>query len=363
VLSPGALKNPLVLLANYFFDSIPQDVFRLEGGDLACCTVTLTSSQREPDRSDPAMLRRLSIDFEPRGCPADYYHDPELDALLSGYCRSLVDTYLLFPCAAIRALRSLSTLAGGRLLLLTGDTAQVLEQDLDRRSAPDIRIHGSFSMRVNYHTLGQWARGRGGRYMHTAHRQAQIAVCALVLGEHPSEFPETRLAFAEAVERAGPDEFFLIKCGVEKNSPALDLEELLAYLRLSAWDPRLFLDVFPVLLEKAPAAAPRWQEEICHAVEAVGENYYHLGEERDLPFSLGVLLYRLGRVARALHFFECSLSLYGSSTAALYNAAMCSLHLGDIPAASERTRLALEIDPGFEPVKKLRLQIQKLTNP
>ena len=34
MLSPESVRNPLVLIANYFFDSIPQDAFHVEGGQL-----------------------------------------------------------------------------------------------------------------------------------------------------------------------------------------------------------------------------------------------------------------------------------------------------------------------------------------
>lgn len=45
--------NPFILIANYFFDSIPQDSFVIENEQLCQNLLTLYGSQPEPDLSDP----------------------------------------------------------------------------------------------------------------------------------------------------------------------------------------------------------------------------------------------------------------------------------------------------------------------
>jgi hypothetical protein len=45
--NPGTVRNPLIVLANYFFDSIPQDAFYTEGGRLYESLVTVTSPNQE----------------------------------------------------------------------------------------------------------------------------------------------------------------------------------------------------------------------------------------------------------------------------------------------------------------------------
>ena len=44
VLEPGAIANPVVLVANYLFDSIPQDLFSVEDGEIFAVTVSSCST-------------------------------------------------------------------------------------------------------------------------------------------------------------------------------------------------------------------------------------------------------------------------------------------------------------------------------
>jgi tetratricopeptide (TPR) repeat protein len=362
-LAPGSLANPLILAANYFFDSLPQDVFRVEGGRLQECLVTLTSPQPEPDPTNPEVLKRVSIRFDSQPCRQAYYGDAELDALLDHYRAQLSRSYLIFPHEGIRCLRALAGLSGGRALLLSGDSGVRSLEEWEGRGAPDVRIHGSFSMHVNYHAIGMYTLTRGGQYDATAHRPSYLTVCACVLGERAGGWPETRLAYTEAVERGGPDDFFLLKNGIEKHYAAYTLEELLAYLRISGWDGRLFLDCYLALLEKAPQAGMAAQAALAQAIDEIWKNYYHLGEERDLPFEAGVLLYKLDRLGEAQAFFERSLALYGRSPSTLYNVAMVLARRGRTGQASARVKEALAIEPDFGPARALLAQLKRKRGP
>ena len=358
-LTPGALANPLVLIANYFFDSLPQDAFHFEDHTLAECQVSLVSTQPEPDPSDPAVLPRLTIRFQSSPCRPDYYQDPALDDILDHYRARLAASYLVFPAQGIRCLRHLADLAGGRLLLLSGDTALSQLEQWEGHGAPDIRMHGSFSIEVNYHAIGQYVQSQGGQYLSPDHPASYLTVCAFALGGSPTGFAETRLAYAEAVQRGGPDDFFLMKSGLEKNYTTLNLDELLAYLRFSGWDGRLFLDCFPALLAQAPAASPAAQDELARVLEQLWRNYYHLDEERDLPFNAGVLLFKLGRAAQAQTFFERSQATYGPSAATHYNLATCCVQQRKPHTALSHVKAALALDPTFEPALALYEHLQK----
>ncbi|MBC6421522.1 MAG: hypothetical protein GDA43_09875 [Hormoscilla sp. SP5CHS1] len=58
------MKNPVVVLANYFFDSIPQDCFYIKDGQLYESLVTLSTPQAEPELDDPALLDRVQISYK-----------------------------------------------------------------------------------------------------------------------------------------------------------------------------------------------------------------------------------------------------------------------------------------------------------
>ena len=357
--APGDLKNPLVILANYFFDSLPQDAFHVENGRLQECLIKLTSKQAEPDPTATDVLPRLMIHFKTQeGDQTEYYHDPDLDTILDQY-RVLENSYLLFSADAIRLLRGLIRLAGGRMLLLSGDFGVCSVKEWDHNGAPDIRIHGSISMEVNFHALGAFVKNQGGRFFDPGIHSQFLTVCAFVLGESPNGYPEMGLAYTEAVERGGPNDFFLLKRGMEKNYPALSIDETLAFLRFSGWDAHLFLDCFSSLLEKLPSANAHEQEELLRAMDQLWNNYFHLGEESDLPFNIGVVLFRLGQPGDALAFFQRSLEYYGPSQLTLYNIALCLTQQRKYTLAWARVKQALAIDPEYEPALILAEELKK----
>ncbi len=100
VLAPGTLANPLVLVANYFFDSVPQDAFYFSGGAVLESRVSLVSTQEENDPADPALLGRLRLEYERRPVTGPYCGEPALDALLEEYRRGVSGTALAIPAAA-----------------------------------------------------------------------------------------------------------------------------------------------------------------------------------------------------------------------------------------------------------------------
>jgi tetratricopeptide (TPR) repeat protein len=356
VLVPGAVKNPVVLLANYFFDSIPQDCFGIRDGQLGEGLLTIISSQPESDLGDPALLERIEIAYENRPVPPDYdyYDDPDLNQILRTYQQRLDNTFLVFPLVALRCIRFFRDLAGDRLLLLSADRGYSREESLLNRGEPDINLHGSISMMVNYHAIGQYICNQGGLVLQTTHHHASLNVAAFLLGRFPQDAIETRLAFMEAIEKSGPDDFFSLKKGVEENYETLTLQQLLALLRLSGWDSNIFLSCFPVLLDLVDSASGVWQQELYRAIERVWDDYYPIGEEKDLAFCMGMLLYCMGYYAEALSYFQRSLQLYGPDPNTFYNMAMCHYGLRQLDTALNFVNRVLDLDPTFEAARAIQ---------
>ncbi|HEX7181516.1 MAG TPA: tetratricopeptide repeat protein [Thermoanaerobaculia bacterium] len=354
VLSPQTLRNPLIVLANYVFDGIPQDVFSVRGGQLHECLLTLTAPEGEPDLEDPGLLERIEASWEEHTAPDTYYGDPELDRILQEYAEGLDNTTFLFPCAAIRCVRHLARLSDNRLLLLSGDKGYSREELLAERGEPALAFHGSFSMMVNYHALGRWFVHQGGELLNTTHLHSSLVIVAGLLGTPPGGLIETRLAFGDAIERMGPDDFFELKKSVERGYDELSLEGLLAWLRLSGWDSHILLGCFPALIKQVGEASDILRSEVYRAVHEIWKAYFPLRESQDLPFHLGVLLCEIQCYEDALPFFHQSIALYGPNPATVFNQGLCLFHLGNPEAALAHAERSLEGAPDFEPAQALR---------
>ena len=121
-LSPGSLHNPVVALANYVFDTLRQDAFRLVEGQLQEATVALytenTGAAAAGEGSvdgapalspadaeaaalnDPDIIRRLRCVWDYRLCSPEIYRNPHLQTMLRAYCARMRNASLLVPIGA-----------------------------------------------------------------------------------------------------------------------------------------------------------------------------------------------------------------------------------------------------------------------
>lgn len=213
-------------------------------------------------------------------------------------------------------------------------------------------------MMVDYQIVGEYCRQLGGHVIHPAHRHESLNVSAFLFGDVPGGFVETRQAYAEAVEKFGPDDFFTLKEGVARVYESFSLGQLLAFLRLSGWDYKRFMECLPVIKERLPEAPDAQRQELDEAVRRVWDAYLPIGEEEDLAFQIGTLLLEMESHAGALEFLQQSVNLYGAETGTVYNMAVCCHGLGRTGDALVYVNQALELDPEFDAARALRIKLQ-----
>ena len=307
----GELANPLVVIANYVFDSVPADAFAVAAGALEECLVDV--------------LDDLTLMYARRAVEPGHYGDADLDGLLEHYRTSLDDTVFTLPLAALNTLRMFKRLANDRLLLLAADKALSTEEALGYREEPQPARHGgAFSLMVNFHALGHYARGHGGEMFHGGDRHAAIDVGAVVFGPHT----ETRAAYEDAIERFGPGDLAILSEGVENAADQLSVEAIVALLRLGGWDASTLHNVLAALLDQAAGADPATQEDLRHALFETYDRHFSVPGDPDLPFAIGLLLlFELQDYEDAIEFFEASLEEHGHDPATEKNIALCEAEL------------------------------------
>jgi hypothetical protein len=294
LLTPQQLRNPPIVLCNYFFDSIPNDAFRVKNGQLQECRVTLRMPAAEaPDPSDPALLDRLHVqlDYRPLAADGAYYTEPLWNEQLAAYARALPDTHFLFPVGPLRCLRWLAELGGERLLLLAADKGYDHIEQIHGYQNLALTQHGSFSLPVNFHALAAVATGytvlRGPR------RESQLKILGLCRGSAPA-WPETALAFADHIARSHPSDRHCILSSAVMPAMEQPLGYLLSLLRLSEYDPWFVLKYQETFAAEVGLAPPALLPELCADLARVWANYFPLGDRQDLPGALARILRRAG---------------------------------------------------------------------
>ena len=360
-LDRGGLGNPLVAIANYAFDSIRQDAFAVQDGQLLECRLVLSAPAEAAKRytdGDGSSLDALHIahDYHPVELP--YYHEEPLDSLLEDYRRELGSGHVLLPIHALRSLRALAALSRRGLMLLSGDMGYNHLDDLRGAGPPQATRHGSVAFKVAYHAIGRCVENLGGLARQPRLSASSLAVNAFFLGFAEADLGATLTACDEALEGLGPDGYFVLKGQLDEHRAELSFDQILAYLKLSRWDASTLQICMPRLLEIATEGLATPQKEALRlVVERTWAGYFRLGDRRDLAFDLGTLLVAAGLHSAAPDYFEYSRQHYGEHSATYFNLALCLAREERWDEALSTCRRALELDAGNHGAADLRRQI------
>jgi hypothetical protein len=304
-IGPGALANPLVVVANYLFDVIPQDAFTRRGGVLHESLVSITVKDGcdiDAPRVEP--FEGFTFRYAHRPAPGSVYPERDLELALQDCAASLAEgETFLFPSAGLRCLSRLAELARGRLLLLLADRDH-REDAYTEEGHPEMAVHRAVSFSVSFRAVASFVRVRGGSVLAPDHRPPGLRVSAFTLGFTAG--PETRLAFERSVERSTPSDLMLVREMLEPIAARLATEDVLALLRLSRDDPRVLGDLLPVLAARVGSLLPETRREVLAAIVRAWDNHFELGEPRDLALEIGRVLEVMGEAPLAFVFFERS---------------------------------------------------------
>jgi tetratricopeptide (TPR) repeat protein len=338
------VRGPVAVLANYVLDGVPIDACQVEGGELFEARVLVSGDS----------LEDAELTYEIAPAAPDYYDDAELDGLLAEY-RELPSTAVRFPIAALRFLQR-ARAHGDGTLFLSADKGWVHADALLHRSLPSMAVHGSFSMAVNYHALARFTARAGGEalFASTSHNSLLVSAFLFDLPNHRL----TRRAFRSAVEQFGPDDFYQLKKAVDAQGELLSLDALVAFLRLSGPDPEVLRRRVPGLIERVEDASHEQLRALRRLIDQAWQAYLPLGEDRDLAFAIGTLLFRMDFVTEALVFFGRSVALHGPDPQTLYNHAVCYHRLDEDDKALEWAERALEARPEHEGAREIRVLLR-----
>lgn len=364
VLGEGSCEAPLIVIANYLFDSVPQDLFFIAEGTSRACHIALDIDDETAaaiDLDDPRdVLAHLQLTYHYAEAETSYA-EPWLQTILDRHAEEIEGSHVLMPSAGLRCLDHLRSFSKQGLMLLSVDMGQRDPSALDGRDPPQINRHGSVSMTVNYNAIGLWCENTGGSALFPSHPHSSIVTaCCLAVAE-PERYRETYAAFARSVDEVGPDAFFTISRHARRHIAEMSFDDILAYLRFSHFDAHLFTAWLPRVNELAPDLDPLERAALIDAIIQVWMRYYPIGESPDLAESMAALLYELDAYEPALELFAISAAIYGDHTGKLFNRAACLAGLGHDQEAIDLLDQVLVNDPDNDAASALRQDIMTET--
>lgn len=323
----GDLKQPIVSIANYFFDSIPNDLFHIQEEKTSVCSVALHSKIDPKVMETELLLKSLELSYEQELVKEQYYKSPIINEILNDYKSELKDTYLFFPEKSMICLNNLKALSTKGMMLLSMDKGYHDLKDIDNKGKPEIITHGSFSLWVNFQALSSYCKKLGGEVFFPTYSTFHLQLGCLLFLEDASKFQNTSAAYQRFVNDFGPDDYNSIKLLTYDNIADLSLMNLIALLRLSAYDSSLFLQILPRLKQVLKEVSHEERGRIAQTIQQVWRFYFDINEPKDLAISLAGIFFDLGYYEQALEYFEHSSDTKGMEADTCYNKILCYYQL------------------------------------
>lgn len=353
IIDAQSTTQPIVAIANYFFDSIPQDLFYFQGGTAQVPLVQLEGYAPASEQSAREQLEALEVSYQYETLTDTPYQHLLQKQLFRDYQHYLTDSHLLFPSIGIQCIDRLKDLSQEGLLLITADKAIHRIENWHYRSAPYIAKHGSFSLTANYHALKEHCRLSQGKTLFPTHPVASITIGTLLYLKKPQQHHEVITSYQQHVNDFGPDDYFSIKKHIEQQIPQLSTHDLLAYLRLSGYDARLFHQFLPRLHELVEEFTEDERFTVLQMAGRIWDGHYPLGETVDMAFEIGTLLLNLAFFQEALNFFHLSEKIYGKKTTVTFAKAAAYALNNHPQKAIDLLNELLHKDPLHRPAQEL----------
>jgi len=325
VLNQHTLKHPLIAFANYLFDSIPNDIFRVNNGELSEARTRLTIDEEKTKHNknlSNISLDDVDVDISFQTITDNVYNDPNIDSILLDYKQSLKDTNFYFPSTPITAIQRLMTMTNNQLLLISSDKGYSYLQEMEGRSTPRIVTHGSFSIMVNYHALGEFFKKSGGDCWHQKIRES-IKTSVFLIGDDFDKLPFTYRAIRNFIDDFGPGDFFNFHKHLGATKDSCSLKTIVSHMNFCHWDPRIFNLFIHKIIKEIRSANPVLVQALNEGVERLVHNVYEMPGIHEAYFNIGWFLHAVDRFEEALFYYRKVSKLHRQDFTIMYNMALC----------------------------------------
>ncbi len=359
-LDAKTLVNPLSIFANYIFDTVSQDSFSVENGKLYELKVSLSTEADNLQNNKPIDWQKITIDRHAHEIHGNYYNDPQLDSLLDAYKNNLIDTSFLIPIGAIRALNILKQLTADNFFLIASDKAYSEMAALENLAHPSFAFHGSFSMMVNFHAIGNYLLNSGGDFFPQSVRRG-IKTCVFSSGFRFSELPETPHAVKEYINGFSPADYFNYHRHMTDVVDKSDLDVLASHLQLSEWDPYIFSRMSSRIssIEEGDSDSIKF---LTNNMHKIAENYYYMPKSDCVLFEIGVFYHSIKNYEAAQGYYKQAEQYIGENFGLLYNMALCLHHLEKNTEALTYFRRSVELDTDSKEAKEWVSYLEKMSS-
>jgi hypothetical protein len=344
-LDDKSFENPVIVIANYFFDTLRHDAFRISGKELQETRISLYRDGGECNLIDPVKLEDLRIEEQFKKCNSAYYGDPKLDGILDYYRANLTDASVIFPIGSFRSINNILRLSKNRVVLLAADKGFTSTESRQIKGLWPQRFtaHGSISFDVNFNALERYFQALGGQAF--VEGGDHFSLCFFLGTTLTNKLESLSDYFTRAIaERDLVNSYYNLEALVHQ---ALRLEQtdgsclplFLSLVKTFAYEPVVFSIVFHTMETKLTQELNKVDEEmrlvLVQLFKRVWQNIYFFEENFSVLDGIFRCLFAMGCVDELLKLCEKSNTIFGPLTTILDHSALCHELLGNFEQSYE----------------------------
>lgn len=326
-ITQGTLDQVVIVIGNYFFDSIPQELYHIQDHKISSCHLELTSSNEGiQDQGKDIAFDDIQFRFE-EVAYASEYSESYLNDILNGYKDTIHNSHILFPNAGLRCIDQIKQFSKVGLMLLSMDKGFHLLSEIDNKPLPDFVTHGSFSFQVNYHAFEAYCHHYDGHASFPTGSNFHVELACLLCMPAATSYVDTIASYESHVNDFGPDDYY----GMTKNHyttmDKMSMRDMIYLIRFSAFDSVFFYNILPSFKKSITKISNKERVKIGECLRLIWDMYFNIKEPFDLAFELGGMFFDLGYYEDALSSFDHSIAGFGLNEDVSYNKALCFFQL------------------------------------
>ena len=353
-LKKDGTRTPLIILANYIFDTVTCDAFYINNHKTQELQLSLHTSADNMQDDKIIDDKKIKTTFQTKDIDINtYYQDEKINNILAFYQKNIEQSNVLIPVASLRSIAHLFDISQNDCMIISSDKGKTQLSEIDHIQEPHIAFHGSVSFSVNFDAITRYITQHQGEAYIPEPRRGIRTVLYLNAPQKLNQCPTLKQAIDQSIEGFSPADFFLCYRQFIENDNTPTLNTLNAQLAFCLFDAHVFKKLLPRILNAIVGANALAKNKLRDNLEKIANGFYLMPNCHDIFHSIAECYFAMNDYKLAEAYFTQSQLIFEDSDITLYNLSLCDIQLNNLSSAIERLNLAHSLNPNNTDVTNL----------
>jgi tetratricopeptide (TPR) repeat protein len=360
IIGRKSLKNPPIVIGNYFLDTISCDLLRFNNGEVSQADLSIRTNVDNYSNNMVKDLKALDISYSFSEFNEGKIANKDYLALISYYKKHIKDSTVIMPTTVFKIVDFFSrTNKENKAFFLFSDKGHVGLESLQLSQKPHFAFHGSFSLMVNFHALNLYYNIKKNSDVIVQDDGEGMSIIGFAANETYDNFGLFKNRFMKYANEFNVQNFMNLKNFYMDKIDTLSISEMVALLSLSNYDSKILLDIANHFVQKLSSISVKMKHNILTNLKKIERNHFFLPNKENTIFELARVNYCLGNYAESVRLYKISIKYYGESLETLFNMGLSAYYADKKTIALECLEKLVKIDQNDQEAKDWVERIKK----